>query len=84
MTFCPEWLTGSQALKTDNVLHLWVYLVFFNGLWVVIPLYLMWQSWLAMETVFEGDIIQEKTEKSTVTSYKTYATRSKNKDVKYN
>lgn len=27
----PEWLTGSQALATDNWLHLWVYLVFMNG-----------------------------------------------------
>lgn len=27
MTFCPEWLTGSQYLNTDNVLHFWVYLV---------------------------------------------------------
>lgn len=26
MTFCPEWLTGSQALSTSNLLHLWVYL----------------------------------------------------------
>ncbi|PCH40113.1 hypothetical protein WOLCODRAFT_88478 [Wolfiporia cocos MD-104 SS10] len=27
MTFCPEWLTGSQYLNTSNVLYLWVYLV---------------------------------------------------------
>lgn len=27
MTFCPEWLTGSPSLNTDNALHLWVYLV---------------------------------------------------------
>jgi len=48
MTFVPELLTGSRNLTTDNWLYLWVYLVFFNGLWVVIPVALMYQSWVAM------------------------------------
>ncbi len=26
MTFCPEWLTGSENLNTSNPLYLWVYL----------------------------------------------------------
>ncbi|CAG5127715.1 unnamed protein product [Candidula unifasciata] len=49
MTFCPEWLTGSPNLDTSNYMYLWVYLVFFNGLWVVIPLLLMYQTWLDMK-----------------------------------
>lgn len=48
MTFCPEWLTGSQNLVTSNWLLLWVYLVFFNMLWVVVPVLMMWQSWNAL------------------------------------
>ena len=48
MTFAPEWLTGSQNLDTSSPLYLWVYLVFFNGLWVVAPLLLLAQSWLAI------------------------------------
>jgi len=48
MVFAPELLTGTKNLATDNWLYLWVYLVFFNGLWVVIPLALMYQSWMAM------------------------------------
>lgn len=48
MTFAPEWLTGSKNLVTDNVLYLWVYLVFFNGIWVVVPFALMYQSWTAL------------------------------------
>ncbi|RUS15627.1 Emopamil-binding protein [Endogone sp. FLAS-F59071] len=44
MTFCPEWITGSKYLDTSNPLFLWVYLLFFNGLWVVIPFALMVQS----------------------------------------
>lgn len=52
MTFVPEWLVGSPNLVTSNWLYLWLYLVFFNGLWVVIPLLLMLQSWNAMKIIF--------------------------------
>ncbi|KAK0187939.1 Emopamil-binding protein [Armillaria mellea] len=45
MTFCPEWLTGSPNLNTSNVLHLWVYLVFMNLIWVFIPIWLMIDSY---------------------------------------
>ncbi|KAL0961389.1 hypothetical protein HGRIS_006340 [Hohenbuehelia grisea] len=45
MTFCPEWLTGSPNLNTNNALHLWVYLVFMNIIWVIIPLWLMIDSY---------------------------------------
>ncbi|XP_027011933.2 emopamil-binding protein-like [Tachysurus fulvidraco] len=45
MTFCPDWLIGSPNLNTKNWLYLWVYLVFFNGVWVVVPGLLLWQSW---------------------------------------
>ncbi|KZT12078.1 Emopamil-binding protein [Laetiporus sulphureus 93-53] len=45
MTFCPEWLTGNQYLNTDNVLHFWVYLVFMNVIWVIIPIWLMIDSY---------------------------------------
>lgn len=50
MTFCPEWLMGSPNLQTSNWLYFWVYLVFFNGLWVVFPLLLLLQSWKAITT----------------------------------
>ncbi|CAM0140018.1 hypothetical protein VKS41_007309 [Umbelopsis sp. WA50703] len=46
MTFCPEWLTGSVFLVTDNWFHHLVYLWFFNGIWVVIPAYLLYHSYL--------------------------------------
>ncbi|KAK4049687.1 hypothetical protein OIV83_003962 [Microbotryomycetes sp. JL201] len=45
LTFAPEWLTGSHNLRTDNWLYCWVYLAFFNGLWVAVPLWLLWDSW---------------------------------------
>ncbi|ESK95727.1 ebpl-prov protein [Moniliophthora roreri MCA 2997] len=45
MTFCPEWLTGSPNLNTSNALYLWVYLFFMNFIWVVIPLWLLIDSY---------------------------------------
>lgn len=42
MTFCPEWLTGNQFLDTSNWMYAWVYLVFFNTLWVWVPLYALY------------------------------------------
>lgn len=42
MTFAPEWLTGNQNLNTSNFMFKWVYLVFFNMLWVFLPIYAMY------------------------------------------
>jgi hypothetical protein len=44
MTFCPEWLSGNINLDTSNWMYLWLYLAFFNLLWVFIPLYIIWLS----------------------------------------
>ncbi|CAL1541373.1 unnamed protein product [Lymnaea stagnalis] len=52
MTFCPEWLTGSKNLDTSSSMYFWVYLTFFNGLWVVIPLVLLYQSFEEMKAAF--------------------------------
>ncbi|RAL62288.1 hypothetical protein DID88_004855 [Monilinia fructigena] len=42
MTFAPEWLTGNQNLDTSNFMFQWVYLVFFNMLWVFLPAYALY------------------------------------------
>ncbi|KAH9514609.1 hypothetical protein Btru_023050 [Bulinus truncatus] len=52
MTFCPEWLSGNESLDTSSFLYLWVYLVFFNGIWIVVPALLLVQSWLDMKAAF--------------------------------
>ncbi|KAH0544330.1 hypothetical protein GP486_008523 [Trichoglossum hirsutum] len=44
MTFCPEWLSGSQNLDTSNFMYLWVYLFFFNMLWVFIPFWILYEA----------------------------------------
>lgn len=85
MTFCPEWLTKSENLDTSNFLYLWVYLVFFNGIWVVIPFYLLWHSWEEMKKVLSsversagrGAEIAETVTTTTITTQHKYNTRSK-------
>jgi hypothetical protein len=36
MTFCPDWLVGSPNLNTANPLHLYVYLLLMNLIWVFV------------------------------------------------
>lgn len=52
MTFCPEWLTGNQWLDGSNFVYMWLYLVFFNMLWVFIPFYAIYVSWSAISAAF--------------------------------
>ncbi|TVY71413.1 Emopamil-binding protein-like [Lachnellula suecica] len=52
MTFAPEWLTGNLNLDGSNFMFMWVYLVFFNMLWVFLPLYAMWVSFQDMGNAF--------------------------------
>lgn len=53
MTFLPEWLTRSPNLNTSNWLYCWVYLFFFNGVWVLIPGLLLWQSWVELKKMHQ-------------------------------
>ncbi|CAO1612981.1 unnamed protein product [Parajaminaea phylloscopi] len=48
MTFAPEWLSGNQYLNGSNWMLMWVYLFFMNMVWVVIPLYLLYDSFKAI------------------------------------
>lgn len=45
MTFAPEWLSGSPNLDTSNFMYLWIYLVFFNMLWVWFPLWILYEAY---------------------------------------
>lgn len=44
--FVPEWLTGSPSLNTSHPMYTWLYLFFFNFLWVVIPAWLLYDSFV--------------------------------------
>lgn len=45
MTFAPEWLSGNPNLDTSNFMYLYVYLVFFNTLWVFIPIWILYEGY---------------------------------------
>lgn len=40
-----EWLSGSPNLDTSNWMFTWLYLFFFNTLWVWIPLWILYDSY---------------------------------------
>ncbi|KZF21680.1 Emopamil-binding protein [Xylona heveae TC161] len=52
MTFAPEWLSGSLSLNTSNFMYKWVYLFFFNTLWVWIPLWVLYEAYRNIQGAF--------------------------------
>jgi hypothetical protein len=40
-----EWLSGSPNLNTSNWMFTWLYLFFFNTLWVWIPLWILYDAY---------------------------------------
>lgn len=65
MTFCPEWLSGSPNLDTSNWMFTWLYLFFFNTLWVWIPLWILWDSYGSFVAAVNG---QEKVDSARKTA----------------
>lgn len=45
MTFAPEWLSGSPSLNTSTFMYKWVYLFFFNTLWVWFPFWVLVEAY---------------------------------------
>ncbi|KAL8737256.1 MAG: hypothetical protein Q9181_001842 [Wetmoreana brouardii] len=62
MTFAPEWMTGNSHLDTGNWMYLWLYLVIFNGLWVVVPGWVLWHAYGEMRDAFQA-LNEQKKEK---------------------
>lgn len=56
MTFGPEWLSGSTSLDISNPVYLWLYLMFFNILWVFVPLWVLYAGYHEIATAFIGGI----------------------------
>ncbi|EFX05275.1 ebp domain containing protein [Grosmannia clavigera kw1407] len=63
MTFCPEWLIGNANLNGSNFMYMWIYLVFFNTLWVFIPLYVMYVAIADISDAFSVREAQNQTKK---------------------
>lgn len=52
MTFSPEWLSANEALATDDPVYLWLYLFFFNTVWVWIPLWILYEAYNELIAAF--------------------------------
>ncbi|KAL1972751.1 hypothetical protein VTN31DRAFT_7165 [Thermomyces dupontii] len=52
MTFAPEWFSGSANLDTSHPVYLWLYLVFFNILWVIVPGWILIKAAREIKRVF--------------------------------
>ncbi|KAF2235815.1 Emopamil-binding protein [Viridothelium virens] len=64
MTFAPEWLSGNTNLDGSNFMFMWVYLFFFNMLWVFIPFWILYEAYgtlgRAMITRKSQTLVDEK------------------------
>lgn len=60
MTFVPEWLSGSRALQTESPVYLWLYLVFFNGIWLAVPVWVLRQAWNEVQDAYVGGASDER------------------------
>lgn len=56
MTFAPEWLSGNPNLDTSNFMYLWLYLFFFNMLWVWIPFWILYECY---QNLFGASSLQD-------------------------
>lgn len=45
MTFVPEFLTGCSQLETGNLAYVVLHLAFFNGVWVVVPVWVLMEAY---------------------------------------
>jgi len=62
MTFFPEWLTANPSLDGSNPKYLFLYLIFFNAIWVVVPFILLYHSWIYIsDSVKQREFYKEKT-----------------------
>uniref|UniRef100_A0A093UR98 Emopamil-binding protein-like n=1 Tax=Talaromyces marneffei PM1 TaxID=1077442 RepID=A0A093UR98_TALMA len=52
MTFAPEWLSANSQLDGSNTVFLWLYLVFFNMLWVFIPFWVLVEAYKELKAAF--------------------------------
>lgn len=60
MTFAPEWLSGNGALAGEDPVYLWLYLVFFNMLWVFIPLWVLYAAYGEISAAFASRAVVSK------------------------
>jgi EXPERA (EXPanded EBP superfamily) len=66
MTFAPEWLSANSQLDGSNPVFLWLYLVFFNTLWVFIPLWVLTEAYKELKAGFvKAEVLSLSSNKKT-------------------
>jgi hypothetical protein len=74
MTFSPEWLAGSPNLDTSNWMYLcvspgslpvlmirsYLYLTFFNVLWVILPVYSLYEAYASLTAATPVEAAKKK------------------------
>lgn len=60
MTFAPEWLSANTQLATNDPVYFWLYLVFFNILWVFLPFWVLYEALGEIRAAFAGRTHQTK------------------------
>lgn len=54
INFLPEWLSGWESLDTDDPVHFWFYVVFFNAIWIFFPMWVLRRAYLEIVNVSES------------------------------
>lgn len=63
MTFAPEWLSGSTQLDISNPIYLYLYLTFFNILWVFLPAWILYAGYDEVSKAFTSTLDASKKSK---------------------
>jgi len=63
-TFAPEWLSGNHSLAGDDPVYLWLYLVFFNMLWVFVPFWVLYAAYDEIRKTFDASSIVTSAKKT--------------------
>ncbi|KAF8423284.1 Emopamil binding protein-domain-containing protein [Tirmania nivea] len=64
MTFAPEWIVGSPNLVTSNWVYKWLYLFFFNTLWVWFPAWMLYEGYCELVSGGGGSAEEEEKKKA--------------------
>lgn len=52
MTFAPEWLSANTSLAVSDPVYLWLYLFFFNTIWVWVPAWILYEAYRELSNAF--------------------------------
>lgn len=54
MNFLPEWLSSCESLDTDDAVHFWFHIVFFNAIWIFFPMWILRRAYLEIANLSDS------------------------------